>query len=122
MARKLKTYQTSVGFFDLAIAAPSMKAALEAWSSSSNLFHRGAKEVDDPEVVAAKNAAGNNCLQLSEPKQDEPTSSAIKGWRRPLAGPSATRGGPSPPKRVALRNLVSGGLRAPSRHLDPALT
>ncbi len=54
MARKLKTYQTSLGFFDLAIAAPSMKAALEAWGSNSNLFHQGvAKEVDDPEVVAA---------------------------------------------------------------------
>jgi hypothetical protein len=26
MARKLKTYQTSLGFYDLAIAAPSMKA------------------------------------------------------------------------------------------------
>src|ERR1700731_3483619 len=33
MARKLKTYQTSLGFFDLAIAAPSMKAALEAWGA-----------------------------------------------------------------------------------------
>jgi colicin import membrane protein len=32
MARKLKIYQTSMGFFDLAIAAPSMKAALEAWA------------------------------------------------------------------------------------------
>jgi hypothetical protein len=29
MARKLKTYQTSLGFFDPAITAPSMKAALE---------------------------------------------------------------------------------------------
>ena len=29
MARKLKTYQTSLGFFDQAITAPSMKAALE---------------------------------------------------------------------------------------------
>jgi hypothetical protein len=54
MARKLKTYQASVGFFDLAIAAPSMKAALEAWGSNSNLFHQGvAKQVDDPKVVAA---------------------------------------------------------------------
>src|SRR3954454_5211131 len=54
LARKLKTYQTSVGFFDLAIAAPSMKAALEAWGAGSNLFHQGhAKETDDPEVVAA---------------------------------------------------------------------
>jgi hypothetical protein len=31
MARKLKTYQTSTGFFEQAIAAPSMKAELEAW-------------------------------------------------------------------------------------------
>ncbi|WP_375778583.1 cell envelope biogenesis protein TolA [Bradyrhizobium sp. ma5] len=52
MARKLKTYQTSLGFFDLAIAAPSMKAALEAWGADSNLFHQGAaKESDDPDVI-----------------------------------------------------------------------
>src|SRR5215469_13234075 len=54
MARILKTYQTSVGFYDLAIAAPSMKAALEAWGAGSNLFHQGvAKETDDPDIVAA---------------------------------------------------------------------
>jgi hypothetical protein len=54
MARKLKTYQTSLGFFDLAIAAPSMKAALEAWGADSNLFHQGAaKQSEDPDVVAA---------------------------------------------------------------------
>jgi hypothetical protein len=54
MVRKLKTYQTSLGFFDQAIAAPSMKAALEAWGADSNLFHQGAaKESHDPDVVAA---------------------------------------------------------------------
>jgi len=54
MARKLKTYQTSLGFFDLAIAAPSMKAALQAWGAETNLFHQGfAKETDDPAIVAA---------------------------------------------------------------------
>jgi colicin import membrane protein len=54
MARKLKTYVTSVGFFDLAIAAPSMKAALEAWGSNTNLFHQGfAREVKDGSVVEA---------------------------------------------------------------------
>lgn len=54
MARKLKTYQTSLGFFDLAIAAPSMKAALETWGADSNLFHQGAaKESDDPGAIAA---------------------------------------------------------------------
>jgi hypothetical protein len=54
MARKLKTYQTSQGFFDLAIAVPSMKAALEAWGANSNLFHQGfAREADDPKIIAA---------------------------------------------------------------------
>jgi flagellar biosynthesis GTPase FlhF len=54
MARILKTYQTSLGFFDLAIAAPSMKAALEAWGADSNLFHQGAaKESHDPDIIAA---------------------------------------------------------------------
>lgn len=52
--RNLKTYQTSLGFYDQAIAAPSMKAALEAWGASSNLFHQGAaKETGDPDIVAA---------------------------------------------------------------------
>jgi colicin import membrane protein len=54
MAKKLKTFQTSIGFFDLAIAAPSMKAALDAWGADSNLFHQKfAWEADDPDVVAA---------------------------------------------------------------------
>jgi colicin import membrane protein len=54
MARKLKTFTTSAGFFDLAIAAPSMKAALEAWGSRSNLFQHGfAKVSEDPKIVAA---------------------------------------------------------------------
>jgi len=58
MARKLKTYQTSLGFFDLAVAAPSMKAALEAWGADSNLFHQGAaKQSEDPDVIAATMAA-----------------------------------------------------------------
>ena len=58
MARKLKTYQTSLGFFDLAVTAPSMKAALEAWGADSNLFHQGAaKQSEDPDVVAATMAA-----------------------------------------------------------------
>ena len=48
MPRKLKVY------YDLAIAAPSMKAALEAWGANMNLFHQGvARETDDGEIVAA---------------------------------------------------------------------
>lgn len=58
LKRKLKTYQTSLGFYDQAVAAPSMKAALQAWGASSNLFHQGAaKETDDPDIVAATMAS-----------------------------------------------------------------
>jgi colicin import membrane protein len=54
MARRLKSYQTSVGFFDLAIAAPSMKAAAEAWGLKTSEFKRGfAKETHDPAILAA---------------------------------------------------------------------
>src|SRR5947207_15370071 len=54
MARRLRAYQTSLGFFDLAVAAPSMKAALAAWGSKTNLFHQGfAKESDNPRIIAA---------------------------------------------------------------------
>ena len=54
MPRKLKIYQTSQGFYDLAIAAPSMKAALNAWGANNNLFHQGfAKEADDSNVITA---------------------------------------------------------------------
>ena len=57
MARK-KAYRTSLGFFDLVIAAPSMKAALAAWGADSNLFHQGAaKQSDDPDVISATMAA-----------------------------------------------------------------
>jgi len=54
MARKLKTYITNLGFFELALAAPSMKAALDAWGLGHNAFHQGfAKETHDPKIVAA---------------------------------------------------------------------
>lgn len=40
MARKLKTYQTSLGFFDQAIAAPSMKARWKR-GAPTGLFKKG---------------------------------------------------------------------------------
>jgi hypothetical protein len=57
MPRKLKTFVTSAGFFDLAVATPSMKAALAAWGADSDLFHQGfARQTDDAAIVAATQA------------------------------------------------------------------
>ena len=52
-AQKLKVYCTPIGFHDAYIAAPSQKAALEAWGSDANLFARGvAEQVTDPRLMA----------------------------------------------------------------------
>ncbi len=51
-AQKLEVYRTPIGFHDAYVAAPSQKAALEAWGSDANLFARGIAElVDDPELT-----------------------------------------------------------------------
>ncbi len=44
MPRRLKTYQTSLGFYDLAIAAPSMKAALQGGAEMPQGIERAAVE------------------------------------------------------------------------------
>lgn len=54
MPRKLKVFRTPIGFHDAYVAAPTQKAALEAWGAGSNLFARGtAEQVTDPELTAA---------------------------------------------------------------------
>ena len=57
MPRALKTFVTNLGFFELAIAAPSMKAALEAWGMGhSGVQHGFAQQTDDPKIIAAATA------------------------------------------------------------------
>lgn len=88
--RKLKTFVTSLGFFDQAIAAPSMKAALEAWGADSNLFHQGAaKQTEDPDIGAATMAAPGIVLKRpvgsSEPFQEHADLPRDIGDSRPLS-------------------------------------
>jgi colicin import membrane protein len=58
VAKKLKVFRTSMGFFELAIAAPSMKAAAEAWGTDPDIFRRGfAEQTEDRKIVEAAMAA-----------------------------------------------------------------
>lgn len=51
-SQKLKVFRTPIGFHDAFVAAPSQKAALEAWGSDSNLFAQGAAEqVTEPALM-----------------------------------------------------------------------
>jgi hypothetical protein len=69
MPRKFKTYQTSQGFFDLAIAVPSTKAALEGF--------------DDQSVAKASRKRASRQLRHK--------LAALRGRGARLASPSANR-------------------------------
>ncbi|MBB3858786.1 type IV secretory pathway VirB10-like protein [Novosphingobium hassiacum] len=51
MPRALKLFRTAIGFHDAYVAAPSRKAALDAWGTDKDLFARGvAEQVDDRDL------------------------------------------------------------------------
>lgn len=58
MPKKLKPFVTEAGFYELAVAAPSMQAALRAWGMTHDAFRMGlARQSDDPAIAAAAAAA-----------------------------------------------------------------
>jgi hypothetical protein len=66
MPRKLKVFRTPIGFHDAYVAAPSQKAALEAWGAGANLFARGtAEEVTDPRLTAEPLARPGEVIRVS---------------------------------------------------------
>ena len=131
MARKLKTYQTSLGFFDLAMAAPSMKAALEAWGADSNLFHQGAaKESHDPGVIAATMAKPGVVLRRpvgtdrpfsehAELPTDLGGGGPTKAGRK-SKGPKAKKRSSRPVDKVAERKAAFASKRSKARQLEQA--
>ena len=116
MAKKLKTFQTSLGFYDLAIAAPSMKAALEAWGADSNLFHQGAaKESGDPEIVEATMAKPGVVLRRPVGSDDAFTEHAALPTH--ISSDRVAKGRPRPARR---RRRLAGRLtRGPLAKLQP---
>ena len=96
MARKLKVFATSAGFFDLAVSAPSMKAALEAWGAGANLFHQGfAQQTDDPAAVKATMARPGVVLRrpvgTDQPFQEDAEASEASFRGKVATKPRAAR-------------------------------
>jgi len=102
MPRRLKSFTTSAGFFDLAVAAPSMKAALEAWGAGANLFHQGfAKESHDVDVVTATMAKPGVVLRRPVGTHDDFTENAeASGSFVGRSKPPLRKTRPAPPKAV----------------------
>src|SRR5215203_4625 len=72
MAAKLKVFRTPIGFHDAYVAAPSQKAALEAWGAGTNLFAAGAAElVTDPELTKEPLARPGEVIRKVRGSTDE---------------------------------------------------
>lgn len=64
MPRALKVFKTHIGFYDVVVATPSMKAAAEAWGAKPTIFAQGfAAVTQDTDAVAAALAQPGQVLK-----------------------------------------------------------
>lgn len=108
MARqqKLKVYRTPIGFHDAYVAAPSQKAALEAWGSDTNLFASGAAErVEDPELAREPLANPGKVIRRARGTMAEHLAALPEDIARPAGKRRRSTGGrnvddaTSPPRK-----------------------
>ena len=121
-AKKLKVFRTPIGFHDAYVAAPSMKAALEAWGSSTNLFSQGAAEVvTDPKLTKAALARPGEVVRVPRGSEGEHFK-ALGAGKKKEAGPriprSGSRAGKSEVtrKKAGVERAEAALARAEARH------
>lgn len=96
--QKLKVYRTPIGFHDAYVAAPSQKAALEAWGSDANLFARGvAEQVTDPALMKEPLAQPGKVIRKLRGTAEQQLAALPKSAR----GPGKMK--PARPKKPASR-------------------
>jgi len=102
-SQKLKVYRTPIGFHDAFVAAPSQKAALEAWGSDVNLFARGVAElVTDGTLMAEPLASPGKVIRRLRGTPEEQIA-ALPPDRPRARRPSQ----PSAPVSPITRNTAS---------------
>lgn len=121
----LKVYRTPIGFHDAYVAAPSQKAALEAWGAGANLFARGAAEiVTDPTLTAeplakpglvVKRLRGTEAEQIAALPPDPKRTPVPAGRKREKKAPPAPR-----PSRDALDTAERALADARTKHAAEA--
>ena len=103
--QKLKVFRMPIGFHDAFVAAPSQRAALEAWGADSNLFAQGiAEQVTEPGLVK---------VPLANPGQ------VVKVARGSRAEQIAALGRQAPPRARAAKSEVLPAKRAPKPDRKP---
>ena len=122
-ARKLRVFRTPIGFHDAYVAAPSQKAALEAWGSDSNLFASGAAEaVTDPVLMKEPLARPGEVVRRLRGTADEQVAALGKAAKTKEAGSRIKSGmtnqaKTSPrPSRAAVDKAEGALAKAEARH------
>ena len=113
---KLKVFRTPIGFHDAYVAAPSQKAALEAWGADGNLFAQGiAEQVDDPKLMEEPLANPGKVIKRVRGSADEHFEALDRTERKPRP---KIEEGPEAPKRKSKpkpRPSRGAGLRSGPR-------
>lgn len=115
MARKLKIFRTSIGFHDAYVAAPSRKAALEAWGSDHDLFASGAaEEVTDPALTRDPLERPGTVIKRVRGSTDEHLAALgkAKPKARLASKTTSTVSAPPRPSRAALERAEAAVERA----------
>jgi hypothetical protein len=123
---KLKVFRTPVGFDDAYVAAPSQKAALEAWGSATNLFSQGAAElVTDPKLTKEPLARPGEVIRKSRGTGDEHVRAlgAVKKPKKKAGSrirPGVTKKKGRRPSRVPVEKAEAAVELAKARHREAA--
>lgn len=119
MAR-LKVFVTSDGFTDYVVAATSRAKALSAWGAHQDLFQTGgARETDDPDLVAAASAQPGQVLRRpAKVTQLVPrrSSAAKPPSPPPKPAPAKKPRGPTPAQLRKIADLEAELEAAAERH------
>jgi hypothetical protein len=118
---RLKVFRTPIGFYDAYVAAPSQKAALEAWGSEKNLFASGRAElVEDAKLTRAPLAKPGEVIKLRR-GTDEENIAALPRTKRAAPKKSAVPAKAARrPSRAAL-DRAEKALEAAERKREQAL-
>lgn len=114
--QKLKVFRTPIGFHDAFVAAPSRKAALEAWGADSNIFAQGiAEEVTDPGLIEEALARPGEVIRRLRGSAEE-HAAALARTERPMP----KQGGSAPSRAEPPLSGVRERGRKPKRPPKPS--
>jgi hypothetical protein len=120
MPRQLKVYRMPIGFHDAYVAAPSQKAAAEAWGSDVAVFARGEAElVEDPALTAAPLAEPGKVIKRLRGTAEEQVAALGPSLKRSTAKASKPKAAVKPkprPSRAALEEAEQALSEAQAEH------